>query len=194
MAGAIAAPGPGVLDVVTNCNHITFKFPVHRRDWQDISGAAHSSTRGSARKSTRTQSAAMAHSHPLRTLLLLLAARPCLAALSDFTRLPATDVTPCVPPCTRVGQCGNYAPNPNGACNITWLAEQCSATYGCVAFNSNGWLKGCGAWLLVSLGDGGVALKGAGRALTAPPLSPPTPLLAPPRPSLDLRQATLAAG
>jgi hypothetical protein len=64
-------------------------------------------------------------------------------SLSDFTRYNNTDITPCVPPCTRVGGCGNYAPNPNGPCNITWLAEQCSATYGCVAFNSNGWLKGC---------------------------------------------------
>ena len=43
-----------------------------------------------------------------------------------------------------MGSCGNYPPNPNGACNITWLAEQCTASYGCSAFNSNGWLKGCG--------------------------------------------------
>ena len=50
----------------------------------------------------------------------------------------------CVPPCSRVGNCGNYAPNPNGPCNITWVLEQCDLTYGCVAINSNGWLKGCG--------------------------------------------------
>ncbi len=65
------------------------------------------------------------------------------AALSDFTRLADTDVTPCAPPCVRVGGCGNYAPNPNGPCNVSWVAEQCSATFGCVAFNTNGWLKGC---------------------------------------------------
>ena len=80
----------------------------------------------------------------LSLLSLLALVAPSQAALSDFTRLPDTDVTPCVPPCVRVGGCGNYAPNPNGDCNITWLAEQCTATYGCVAFNSNGWLKGCG--------------------------------------------------
>ena len=66
-----------------------------------------------------------------------------LAALSDYTRLADTDVTPCAPPCVRVGGCGNYAPNPNGPCNVSWLADQCSALYGCEAFNSNGWLKGC---------------------------------------------------
>ena len=77
-------------------------------------------------------------------LLLLAGLAATHASLADFTKLPATDVTPCVPPCTRVGACGNYPPNPNGPCNITWVAEQCTATYGCVAFNSNGWLKGCG--------------------------------------------------
>ena len=63
---------------------------------------------------------------------------------SYYTKLPNTDLTPCVPPCVRVGGCGNYPPNPNGDCNITWVLEQCDLTYGCVAVNSNGWLKGCG--------------------------------------------------
>jgi len=80
----------------------------------------------------------------LRSLLALAAAAaPALAALSDFTRYANTDVTPCALPCVRVGGCGNYAPNPNGPCNVSWVAAQCSATYGCVAFNTNGWLKGC---------------------------------------------------
>jgi hypothetical protein len=64
--------------------------------------------------------------------MLLLALSPLLAhaALSDYTRLPKTDMTPCVPlaggaPCVRVGNCGDYPPNPQGPCNITWLAEQC---------------------------------------------------------------------
>jgi hypothetical protein len=73
------------------------------------------------------------------TILILAKASP-----SDYVRLNYTDITPCVPPCIRVGDCGNYAPNPNGPCNITWLLEQCDLTYGCVAINSNGWLKGCG--------------------------------------------------
>ena len=83
--------------------------------------------------------------------LLTLALSPLLAhaALSDYTRLPKTDMTPCVPlaggaPCVRVGNCGDYPPNPSGPCNITWVAEQCDKTFGCVAWNWNGWLKGCG--------------------------------------------------
>ena len=67
----------------------------------------------------------------------------CAAGLSNYTLYKNADVSPCVPPCVRVGGCGNYPPNPNGPCNITWVAEQCDATYGCCAFNSNGWLKGC---------------------------------------------------
>jgi hypothetical protein len=73
----------------------------------------------------------------------LMACGAARAALSDFTKLANTDVTPCAPPCVRVGGCGDYPPNPNGACNVTWLAEQCTALYGCQAFNTNGWLKGC---------------------------------------------------
>ena len=80
----------------------------------------------------------------MAALLLLSGLATSFASLADYTRLPSTDVTPCVPPCIRVGGCGNYPPNPNGDCNISWLAEQCTATYGCVTFNSNGWLKGCG--------------------------------------------------
>jgi hypothetical protein len=79
----------------------------------------------------------------LRLALLLCTAPVALASLSDYTVYRSTDITPCVPPCNRVGNCGNYPPS-NGPCNVTWLAEQCSLTYGCVAFNSNGWLKGCG--------------------------------------------------
>ena len=80
---------------------------------------------------------------PANSLLLLLLPAAARAALSDYSHLANTDVTPCAPPCVRVGACGDYAPNPNGPCNVSWLADQCTATYGCVAFNSNGWLKGC---------------------------------------------------
>ena len=69
-------------------------------------------------------------------LRFLLATLPLtFASLSDYTRLNETDITPCVPPCVRVGSCGDYPPNPNGPCNITWVAEQCSQLYGCVAFS-----------------------------------------------------------
>jgi hypothetical protein len=75
----------------------------------------------------------------LAALIALSAPLFALAALSDYTRLVKTDMAPCVPlasgPCIRVGQCGDYPPNPNGACNLSWVAEQCDATYGCVAFN-----------------------------------------------------------
>ena len=69
------------------------------------------------------------------------------AALSDYKVYKNTDVTPCVSlagaPCIRLGNCGIYPPNPEGMCNVSWLAEQCTETFGCVSFNSNGWLKGC---------------------------------------------------
>ena len=29
--------------------------------------------------------------------------------------------------------CGDYPPNPKGASSLSWVAEQCDATYGCVA-------------------------------------------------------------
>lgn len=67
--------------------------------------------------------------------------------LTDYIKLPQTDTTPCASVgcgCVRVGGCGDYAPNPNGPCNVSFLADQCSAMWGCEAFNSNGWLKGCG--------------------------------------------------
>ena len=114
------------------------------------------------------------------TSLLSLSPLLALAALSDYTRLPLTDMTPCVPlasgPCIRVGQCGDYPPNPAGPCNISWVAEQCDKTYGCVAFNWNGWLKGCGN---VSCG---VTLEpGAGDSyfLTSSGGMPPPPLPCP---------------
>jgi hypothetical protein len=85
---------------------------------------------------------------PLRAAALLAcvaaAAAAASSAVSDFTKYVNTDITPCVLPCVRVGNCGDYAPNPNGPCNISMLADMCTATYGCQAFNSNGWLKGCG--------------------------------------------------
>lgn len=78
-------------------------------------------------------------------LLALARAAAARAALADYTRLARTDLSPCISPCVRVGACGAQPPNPDGACNVTWLAQQCDATYGCVAFNTDGWLKGCGA-------------------------------------------------
>jgi len=74
--------------------------------------------------------------------LLALLSRAAEAKLSDYTLLPSTDVTPCIPPCVRTGGCGYDEPLP--VCNISLIADACSATYGCVSFNSNGWLKGCG--------------------------------------------------
>jgi len=74
-------------------------------------------------------------------LLGFLFSSPSSADLSDYTKLPLKDIAPCVSPCVRVGRCGEGG---NGPCNVSWLADQCSALYGCEAFNSNGWLKGCG--------------------------------------------------
>ena len=112
--------------------------------------------------------------------MLLTLLSPALAALSDFTRLPLTDMTPCVPlasgPCVRVGTCGDYPPNPSGPCNISWIADQCSATYGCVAFNYNGWLKGCGN---VSCGTTFEPANGDSYYLTASGGMPPPPLPCP---------------
>ena len=73
-------------------------------------------------------------------------AAACASVPAGFTLLASTDLTPCVPPCARVGTpnpCGNYPPT-QGPCDVDDLAAQCRATCGCVAFNSNGWLKGCG--------------------------------------------------
>jgi hypothetical protein len=115
-------------------------------------------------------------------LLLLLRVSPALSvgSLSDYTRLPLTDMTPCVPlasgPCVRVGNCGDYPPNPNGPCNMSYVADQCTATYGCVAFNYNGWLKGCGN---VSCGTTFEPAAGDSYFLTASGGMPPPPLPCP---------------
>ena len=61
---------------------------------------------------------------------------------SVFVRYPNQDITPCVAPCQRVGNCGYGTGQPT--CNITLLEALCRASKNCVAFNSNGWLKGCG--------------------------------------------------
>jgi hypothetical protein len=64
---------------------------------------------------------------------------------AGYLYLKNTDTTPCVPPCWRSGDpepCG-YS-TPKAVCNVTYLAEVCSSSCGCVAFNSNGWMKGCG--------------------------------------------------
>lgn len=63
--------------------------------------------------------------------------------LSQYKRYPSTDIPNCQPTCIRVGDCGDYPPNPKGPCNVTLLAQICDATCGCIAFNTNGWLKGC---------------------------------------------------
>ncbi len=57
-----------------------------------------------------------------------------------WTALENTDITPCTPPCNRVGNCGYSTPNP--VCNVTLLIEICEQSCGCVSVNSNGWLKG----------------------------------------------------
>lgn len=77
------------------------------------------------------------------TALAALALHACaaLAALSSYTAYTNTDITPCLLVCTRVGNCGyGYGVT----CDPKVIAAACDATGGCVAFNSNGWLKGCG--------------------------------------------------
>eukprot|EP00054_Salpingoeca_dolichothecata_P011085 m.61668 g.61668 ORF g.61668 m.61668 type:complete len:678 (+) comp19291_c0_seq2:45-2078(+) len=61
-----------------------------------------------------------------------------VVAASQWTLIPKTDVPDSF--ITRVGNCGDDKGTP---CNITFLAEQCTATPSCVAFNTNGFLKQC---------------------------------------------------
>lgn len=63
-----------------------------------------------------------------------------LAGLANYTRLQNTDINPCIGPCIRVGNCGY---NFNVSCDVSLIADICDKTCGCIAFNSNGWLKGC---------------------------------------------------
>ena len=65
---------------------------------------------------------------------------PAFAQLDAYVFINNTDFDPCPSPCVRVGNCGAGT---NVTCDPKEIAAQCDATPPCLAFNSNGWLKGC---------------------------------------------------
>ena len=74
-------------------------------------------------------------------LVLLCISPPSSASIGDYARLADTDESTCMAPCVRALQPCGYGTN--ATCNATLLAAACDASAECLAFNSNGWLKGC---------------------------------------------------
>lgn len=64
------------------------------------------------------------------------------AQLDQYLLFNDTDFDPCPAPCVRVGGCGAGT---NSTCDPKVIAALCDANPPCLAFNSNGWLKGCAA-------------------------------------------------
>ena len=72
------------------------------------------------------------------THLALSAPLLALASLAHYTRLVRTDMSPCVPlasgPCVRVGDCGDYPPNPTfheARCSSMQRLRTCASACAC---------------------------------------------------------------
>ena len=62
------------------------------------------------------------------------------ASAGPYTQYPSSDLSGGdANSIARVGGCGDYAPNPNGPCNVDVLKTLCDGCHECVAFNTNGW-------------------------------------------------------